>query len=70
MSDKKEKSTWEAFTFVSGLGIIMAVDIAAGIFIGNYVDNYFSIKPIGTTIGIIVGLIIGIWSVYKKIITF
>ena len=70
MLDKKDKSTWEAFTFVSGLGIIMAIDIAAGIFVGKYVDSYFSISPVGTTIGIIVGFMLGVWSVYKKIINY
>ena len=70
MSGKKDKSTWEAFTFVSGLGLTVVIEIAVGIFIGNFVDKYFDSTPIGTTVEIILGIVIGIWYKYKKIINY
>lgn len=61
------KSTWETFTFISGIGFHFVITIGLCIFLGQKADTYFGISPIGTLIGIILGMITAIYTAYKKI---
>lgn len=65
---KDDKSTLQAFGFVSGIGIQFAVIIGVCIFIGKEVDSFLQISPWGTLIGIISGFLSGIWITYKKLL--
>lgn len=66
-SNKTPKTTWEAFSFVSGIGIHFVVTIGICIFLGRKADAYFASEPICTLIGIILGVITAIYSMYKKV---
>ena len=57
------KSTWETFTFVSGIGFHFVITI----FLGQKADIYFDSTPIFTLIGIILGVITAVYTAYRKI---
>ena len=61
------KSTWETFTFVSGIGFHGGVTIGVCIFLGQKADIYFDSTPIFTLIGIILGVITAVYTAYRKI---
>lgn len=61
------KSTWETFTFVSGIGFHFVITIGVCIFLGQKTDIYFDSTPIFTLIGIILGVITAVYTAYRKI---
>lgn len=64
---KKPKSTWETFSFVSGIGFHFVITIGICIFIGCKADLYFNTTPVCTLIGIILGMITAIYTAYQKV---
>lgn len=66
-SPKAPKTTWETFSFVSGIGFHFVVTIGVCIFIGRKSDEYFASEPTCTLIGIILGVITAVYTAYQKI---
>lgn len=64
---KKPQSTWETFSFVSGIGFHFVITIGICIFIGRKADLYFNTTPVCTLIGIILGMITAIYTAYQKV---
>ena len=48
------KSTWETFTFVSGIGFHFVITIGVCIFLGQKADIYFDSTPIFTLISSVI----------------
>lgn len=63
----RERSQWQAFTYVSGIGIQAAVTIGVCIYLGRLADDFFQLGTICTVVGIIAGFATSVWSVYKAV---
>lgn len=63
----KPQSTWETFTFISGIGFHFVITIGICIFLGQKADAYFNSHPICTLIGILLGVFTAVYTAYQKI---
>ncbi|MBR3623432.1 MAG: AtpZ/AtpI family protein [Selenomonadaceae bacterium] len=57
----------KAFSFLSGIGIYIAVVVGCAIYIGKLFDDYFDASPYGIFGGILLGFPIAIYGIYRRI---
>lgn len=62
------QSQWQAFTYVSGIGVQAVAMIGICLYLGRLADTYLQSGHIGTVVGIIVGFATSVWSVYNQLI--
>jgi ATP synthase protein I len=71
--DKKEKDNPDEKRFISGmglaadLGLMIALPLVGGAFLGSYLDKKFDTTPRATLSLIFFGLLFSIYSVYKML---
>ena len=56
----------KAFSFLSGVGIYLAVVVGLCVFAGSKVDEFFGISPCGKLAGILLGFPVAIYSLYRQ----
>lgn len=61
------RQAWKAFSFLSGIGIYLAVVVGLCLFLGNLADEHLGIGPAGKLAGILLGFPIAIYSLYRQL---
>ncbi|MBR2214555.1 MAG: AtpZ/AtpI family protein [Selenomonadaceae bacterium] len=57
----------KAFSFLSGVGIYLAVVVGICIYVGNLADENLGISPVGKLTGIILGFPLAFYSLYRQL---
>ena len=57
----------KAFSFLSGIGIYIAIVVGCAIYLGKLFDDYFNTSPYGIFVGILLGFPLAIYGIYRRI---
>jgi len=70
MKKDEPPSVWGSLALVGSLGLIIAIPLALGAFLGNYLDGITHTKDIYLLLGLLLGLISGIYGAYRLLTPF
>ena len=61
------RQAFKAFSFLSGIGIYLAVVVGLCVFLGMQLDAYLDCSPYGKLLGILLGFPVAIYSLYRQL---
>lgn len=63
--DKKKYKMYENLAFLTHIGLMMAIPIFGGVYLGNYLDQKFQTGSIFLLISIGIGVFVAFLNLYK-----
>jgi hypothetical protein len=70
MKKNEPPSVWGSLGLAGALGLVIALPLALGAYLGNYLDGVTHTKDIYLYLGLLLGLIIGVLGAYRLLSPF
>jgi ATP synthase protein I len=70
MKKNEPPSVWGSLALAGSLGLVIALPLALGAFLGNYLDSIAHTKDIYLLLGLLLGLISGVYGAYRLLSPF
>ena len=70
MKKNEPPSVWGSLGLMGALGLVIAIPLALGSFLGNYLDDVTHTNSVYLLLGLLLGLIVGIYGAYRLLAPF